>query len=320
MAMTLDGTYGITAATWNTSNRPTNPAVGEFGYNTTNNQYEGWNGTAWATFGTGSAFYTANVVVVGGGGGGGGFVGGGGGAGGFVAANLVSIAYGATYSIVVGAGGTGATNSQSTLPANTGSISSFYNFTAFGGGGGGTYNQNASWAGGLGGSGGGNGQQNNAAVYGSYGRGIPGQGYDGGYLTSSTALCGGGGAGGFGANGASTAAGGVGRINPIPGSTAGQLVSGAYYLAGGGGAGSSTSSAGGNGGGGATGVAGTANTGGGGGGANNSTGANGGSGVVIIAVPTANYPGNANVSGTYIYTVSGTNTILQFNSNGSYTA
>jgi hypothetical protein len=68
-------------------------------------------------------------------------------------------------------------------------------------------------------------------------------------------------------------------------------------------------------------VAGTANTGGGGGGGSSGLGTNsgaGGSGVVIISVPTADYSGTT--TGSPTVTTSGANTILQFNSSGSYTA
>jgi hypothetical protein len=44
----------------------------------------------------------------------------------------------------------------------------------------------------------------------------------------------------------------------------------------------------------------------------------GGSGVVIISVPTVNYTGTT--TGSPTVTTSGSNTILQFNSSGSYTA
>jgi hypothetical protein len=66
-------------------------------------------------------------------------------------------------------------------------------------------------------------------------------------------------------------------------------------------------------------VAGTANTGGGGGGTINSgAGGNGGSGVVILSVPTVAYSGTT--TGSPTITISGSNTILQFTSSGSYTA
>ena len=61
--------------------------------------------------------------------------------------------------------------------------------------------------------------------------------------------------------------------------------------------------------------------GGGGGGASNRAGdypgANGGSGVVILRMPTANYSGTS--TGSPTVTTSGSDTILTFNSSGSYT-
>jgi hypothetical protein len=84
--------------------------------------------------------------------------------------------------------------------------------------------------------------------------------------------------------------------------------------------GSSTTSTGGSGGGGNTGVAGTVNTGGGGGGAYNGTGGAGGSGIIVISIPIANYPGNANVVGTYTYANTGTAIVLGFTANTVYTA
>jgi hypothetical protein len=68
-------------------------------------------------------------------------------------------------------------------------------------------------------------------------------------------------------------------------------------------------------------VAGTANTGGGGGGGSSGLGTGsgaGGSGVVILSIPTADYSGIT--TGSPTVTTSGSNTILQFNSSGSYTA
>ena len=79
--------------------------------------------------------------------------------------------------------------------------------------------------------------------------------------------------------------------------------------AGGGGAGGNT----------AAGIAATVNTGGGGGGGGNAAaGGNGGSGVVILSVLTTKYSGIT--TGSPTITTSGSNTILQFNSSGSYVA
>jgi hypothetical protein len=62
--------------------------------------------------------------------------------------------------------------------------------------------------------------------------------------------------------------------------------------------------------------------GGGGGGSGHSgtatDGGTGGSGVVILSVPTANYSGTT--TGSPTVTTSGSNTIIKFNSSGSYTA
>jgi len=65
----------------------------------------------------------------------------------------------------------------------------------------------------------------------------------------------------------------------------------------------------------------TAIGGGGGGGEANGTvrsGASGGSGVCILSIPTAKYSGIT--TGSPTVTTSGSNTILVFNSSGSYTA
>ena len=102
-----------------------------------------------------------------------------------------------------------------------------------------------------------------------------------------------------------------------------------FTFAGGGGGGSQNASfgAGGTGGGGrgaasltANQVAGTANTGGGGGGGI-TTAAAGGSGVVILSVPTANYPGTYTGTQASSYPkTSGSNTVLYWTGSGTYTA
>ena len=139
------------------------------------------------------------------------------------------------------------------------------------------------------------------------------QGYAGG-AKSGSAQYGAGGGGGAGAVGnpdtsSGSGAGGIGVVNPITGSTVGQLDSGTtYYLAGGGGGGAHSSGqgtvgAGGKGGGhaGNTGSSipsGTANTGGGAGGdsagADSYTGGGiGGSGVVILSYKTSSITDNS---------------------------
>jgi hypothetical protein len=47
-------------------------------------------------------------------------------------------------------------------------------------------------------------------------------------------------------------------------------------------------------------------------------GGTGGSGVVILSIPTNRYSGTT--TGSPVVTTSGSNTILQFNASGSYTA
>ena len=220
---------------------------------------------------------TFNYLIVAGGGAGGYGVNnvlnaGGGGAGGLIAGNTsLSVA---SYSIVVGAGG-------SSSGAN-GSNSSAFSLTAVGGGGGGGGSYGA--AGQTGGSGGGA-----TTNFTNYGAGTAGQGYAGtsGNANSYYEGGGGGGAGATGGPGATTQ-GGVGVASSLSGSS--------VYYAGGGGGGTNAVpySNGGNGGGGngggngaRNGSAGTANTGGGGGGGgtagqSDGYGGNGGSGIVII--------------------------------------
>ena len=66
-------------------------------------------------------------------------------------------------------------------------------------------------------------------------------------------------------------------------------------------------------------AAGTANTGGGGGGTPwTTTAANAGSGVVILRIPTASYSGTT--TGSPSASTDGADTILVYNSSGSYTA
>lgn len=237
------------------------------------------------------------LVVAGGGAGGAGQsgsfeIGGGGGAGGYrtsIGGSSFSLT-GTSYTVIVGAGGTGSSNSQGT----GGSDSTFATITSTGGGRGAGATQTLL----NGGSGGGAPSWSN---YASPGTGTVGQGNNGGNggYNGSIGQLGGGGGGGAGAvggnatNGNGTGgAGGVGVANSISGTST-------YYAGGGGGCGSTYYSnpggSGGNGGGGngasptsgasspsPTGGSGAANTGGGGGGAIGNPGGNGGSGVVIV--------------------------------------
>lgn len=268
----------------------------------------------------------AGYLMVGGGGGGGMDMGGGGGAGGYVAGNTY-LAPG-SYSVTVGAGGIGApaagTNGQPashqfTIPATSGSNSSFFGsiaggLTARGGGfGGSSYRgYTPGIAGGAGGSGGGSsGYNDNAGTF-LGGLGTAGQGNRGGNSTAAYYSGGGGGAGAQGIDSTAQADGGIGIQNSILGTNfywagggagAGYSIQGGNGGLGGGGAGavgsktggtgftngentaggsinSQTNVPGGNGG---------VGTGGGGGGGShyfaNNKGGNGGSGSVILRYP-----------------------------------
>ena len=256
-------------------------------------------------------------LIVAGAGGGGGIVGGGSGAGGLLAGSS-ALTTGTTYTITVGAGGSGGNGNNF---GSNGSDSAFSTNTAIGGGGGG-YNTNNGRSGGSGGGG----ANSNGGTAGSGASGTSGQGFAGGNGNNNAfptgAAGGGGGSGSAGStpSGVTGGAGGNGKSSSITGSAV-------TYAGGGGGWGGTSAGAGGSGGGGsgssgavsANGNSGTTNTGSGGGGAaNGGTGGSGGSGVVILSIPTSIYSGTT--TGSPTVTTSGSNTILQFNSSGSYTA
>tara|TARA_S200000501_G_scaffold155022_1_gene146180 strand:- start:271 stop:1656 length:1386 start_codon:yes stop_codon:yes gene_type:complete len=279
--------------------------------------------------------HTLHWLVIAGGGGGGSTLpayanGGGGGAGGYRASwnNEASGGGGSAeaaivgspgnvYTITVGAGGNGASSSavgtdgaDSSLARTTGA--SMTTITSVGGGAGGFASGSAGRNGGSGGG---------ANHYqGTAGTGTANQGYAGG--TAGGAPYGGGGGGGAGGVGENQNSGdtvggdgGVGVVSTITGSS--------VERAGGGGAASAGTASGG-GGAGATspgnGTAGTANTGGGGGaggitGGQSVTGAAGGSGVVIIRTSIA----AQSTTGSPTITTVGSDTVYQFNANGTIT-
>ena len=235
-------------------------------------------------------------LLVGGGGAGGGTLanggGGGGGAGDVVVSASPTLLSPATYTVTVGAGGTGVFQDD----GNNGSDTSAFSETAIGGGGGGA-NDNNGLSGGSGGGGG-----TGASAEGTGGPGTGDNGNDGGdgdgVGTTERLGGGGGGAGAAGANGVSGSSagdGGDGYSSDITGSTT------VYAGGGGGGAGNTDGvgdeGAGGSGGGGGgssdngTPTAGTDGLGGGGGGyggnGSSGTGADGGDGVVIARWPTS---------------------------------
>jgi hypothetical protein len=270
---------------------------------------------------------TASYLIVGGGGSGGSndtnMGTGGGGAGGLLSGTS-TLAIGTTYTITVGAGGAAQSGNGN---GNSGVASSALSVTANGGGGG----SGVSTGAGVSGASGGGGSGSFASGTTAGGSGTSGQGNAGGTGQNSTsdanAQCGGGGGGAStsGVNaGLAGGNGGTGTASSITGSSV-------TYAGGGGGgkrtagtAGTGGAGGGGNGGADANGSAGTANRGGGGGGAGTGgggvirTGGAGGSGVVILSIPTADYSGTT--TGSPVVTTSGSNTILQFNSSGTYTA
>ena len=263
--------------------------------------------------------YSADFLVVAGGGGGGYSNGGGGGAGGF-RISTQNLSIGAVYTVTVGDGGSGGSPGSQAGTAGTASSISGSGITTISSAGGGSGGASPS-AGGNGGSGGGGGNSQ-AGGTGNTPSVSPSQGNNGGSAVGSAApsygAAGGGGAGAVGSNGTGSSGGngGNGSASSITGSSV-------TYAGGGGGSSDSTQGSGGTGGGGgAPGTAGTANTGGGGGGCKTSGGPNvggaGGKGVVILSVPTASYSGTT--TGSPTVTTSGSNTIMQFNGSGSYTA
>ena len=262
------------------------------------------------------------LVIAGGAGGGGKYMGGGGGAGGY-RTSTQTVGVGTVITVTVGDGGTGGV-SGSGVAGGSGSNSSISGsglttITSAGGGGGSTESPSA--LANAGGSGGG-GNQSGAYTAGAAGNTpstSPSQGNSGGNGTINSAG-GGGGAGSAGSLGSTNTGGngGNGTASSITGSSV-------TRAGGGGGAGYLAGGTGGTGGGGngstGAGTAGTANTGGGGGGSERNPASNGGAGgkgVVILSLPTASY--SSTTTGSPTVTTSGSNTILQFNGSGSYTA
>ena len=301
--------------------------AGDMIYNTTTSKVEYYDGSDWVS---GTKVVSVDFLIVGGGGGGGKsgqhFLGlGGSGGGGFLASynnetsgggsssldSLTCLADGSTtYTVTVGAGGTGGTST-----GNEGGSSQFI-LVAFGGSPG--AQRYASLREKYGGSGGGGTAINGASV------GLPGQGYDGAAgnnFTGQNSNHAAGGGGGAGANGSASSsatggAGGSGAASTITGSSV------TYAGGGGGGGGTGGGGAGGTGGGGAgggqaNGSNGTANTGGGGGGSYGSTSANrdggsGGSGIVILRYPTADATISVGAGLTSSSATSGSDTIVTF--------
>jgi len=294
---------------------------------------QGWLATSGINEGTDAlspAPYSIDFLVVGGGGGGGseGGGGGGGGAGGF-RTSTQTVNVGTVITVTVGDGGASVNMSSSNAGSNSSiSGSGLTTITSAGGGKGGS---TSSGAGGNGGSGGGGAGGNSGIATGGSGNTpntSPSQGNNGG--TASTPYgyngAGGGGAGAVGtsnvgADGGTSGNGGNGTASSITGSSvtyagggAGGTYNGTQGTAGSGGGGTGGKNLPSN----INGGNGTANLGGGGGGHRDNPSGAGGKGVVILSVPTSRY--SSTTTGSPTVTTSGSNTILQFNGSGSYTA
>ena len=296
-----------------TAQRPASPVAGSVRFNTTEQRYEGYDGTAWVYLSDAPSVSIEYLVIAGGGGGAGGYGNGNGtggaGAGGYRSSiagetsgggassePVLSVTPGTPYTITVGAGGAGGTGTTSGSTSNYGSSGSDSTISSIISAGGGYGASALQGAGGTGGSGGGGGASNVG------GPGATSQGFGGGQGDGGSAFRGGGGGGASasGAAGSASGNGGNGLASSVTGvsvTRAGGGGGGVYWVnagpgaggAGGGGAGgagtSTTATAG-------SGGAGAVNTGSGGGsggsGAGGSLGGNGGaggSGVIILKVP-----------------------------------
>jgi hypothetical protein len=253
--------------------------------------------------------YDIDFLVVAGGGGSGSAKtgsGSGGGGGGGYRTSTQSVIGGTVITVTVGDGGAGGTGTSGNVVGSNGSDSSISGsglttITSAGGGGGGHASGGAGTAGGSGGGGGGNsGATGATGGAGNTPSTSPSQGNNGGTVTTGGGYgSGGGGAGGAGVNGGASA-GGVGTANSITGSSV-------TYSAGGSAGNNNPGSAGG------------ANTGNGGQGSGQAyAGAAGGKGVVILAMPLANFSNTT--TGSPTESDDGTTKVLQFNGDGSYTA
>jgi len=314
--VSIDDSLNLKSYTTTQRNALTSVA-GDMIYNSTTSKAEYYTGSEWVEPG-GSTFEVAYLVIAGGGGGAGARGGGagGGGAGGYLNSyasensgdgsstlTKAKILPGNSYTVTVGAGGSGGTNAYNSV-GGTGSNSVFDTVVAVGGGGGSGSGQAIPTRGGSGGGAGanlyaGHYSDQSLAKYYRPADGTIGQGNRGGYpiqigVNNSVPGGGGGGSGGDGGNGVSNSKGGDGGNG-----TASSITGSSVTRAGGGGAGGEDTATGGTGQGGGgngaadgddPGISATANTGGGGGGASSThtsayTGGNGGSGLVILRYP-----------------------------------
>ncbi|CAB4147824.1 hypothetical protein UFOVP507_50 [uncultured Caudovirales phage] len=263
--------------------RPITPMNGLIRYNSTQDFYECYVGTAWHRFVTvNQGAYTLYYVLVGGGAGvtaAGGSARGGGGAG-QILENTVPVNIGTVLTVTIAAGG---------APGSTGGTTTLSGVTSATGGG-----TTTSGTGGTSGNG--------------YGGGGPFI-VDGNVQTSG----GGGGAGQSGGSGVESlgGTGGNGVATNITGTNT-------YYGGGGAGGGQFGGQSAGTGGGGAAASNGSANTGGGSGGVYGSQTSSGGSGKTILKMLTIYY--SATYTGSPTISTIGEYTCLSYTSSGTYTA
>ena len=294
---------------------------------------QGWIATSGVNSGTQAIdpiLYSVDFLVVAGGGGTGDptiapqYATGGGGAGGY-RTSTQTVTGGTVITVTVGGGGAvTASGSNSSI-----SGSGLTTITSAGGGRGGNSGGTPSPGVSGGSGGGGGGTSGSGGGGGNSPSTSPSQGNGGGSgaVSSNTSAGGGGGASASGGNsdpsGVVAGNGGAGTASSITGSSvtrAGGGGGGSGFSAPGGTAGTGGAGGGGNGSATSFGTNGTVNTGGGAGGGRGTItpGASGGSGVVILSVPTARY--SSTTTGSPTVTTSGSNTIIQFNGSGSYTA
>jgi len=250
-AVRQDSTTGSAQMPFGTTAQRTSVAgAGMFRYNTTNQEAEFYNGSSWKAFSQqATGIYAIDYVVVGGGGGGGsGGTGsgaqpnGGGGGGSGVVAGSTTVTTAASFSIVIGAGGTisGAGNASTGFSVTAGGGSAHSGMSggtsgtpqSLGGGGSTTY------AGGGGGGAGGTGTSGYSTYYGGTGgAGLLASNFTG---FGQTGYFGGGGGGGQAYGGGAGGVGGGGSANNGPGTVnTGGGGSGGYGSPGGGAAGGS---------------------------------------------------------------------------------
>ena len=342
LASTLSG---ITICT--SSTKPASPFVGQMIFETDTNYVKVYTSGGWSVGMRQSTSFAVRYLVVAGGGGGGSDMGGGGGAGGYLA-GTTTLTAGTTYTVTVGAGGTGALAGDAQPRGVSGVNSSAFSLTSIGGGGGASdyASSGVPYAAASGGSGGGAPGNSQPAGTGTVGQGNDGRagagsyypgggggaGSPGGYRFSGSTLsnadggygiqnditgtnyfwAGGGAGGGYSTWGGSGGRGGGGGGAPAGGGTGLGDTFGINAAANGtnGSLGTTTNVPGGNGG---------TNTGGGGGGGShwnsNNYGGNGGSGIVVVRYLTADGVGKTITGGTT--STVGTDTVHTFTASGT---